>query len=253
MASAWPTIFPAPRSCVGVHDLHHLHLVELVLADHAAGVAPGAAGLAAEARGVGGELDRQLGLGQDLSRTVLVSGTSLVGMRYCSVLAASPPRVTQKQVAFELGQLPGAFQRLAVDDVGRVALGVAVLLRLHVQHELRQRAVQPGRAPHEGEAANPTAWRRFRSPAQRRAHVDVVLDGVKRPRRAGRAPAAHFHVAVFVGAHRHAVVRQVGHGQQQGLQLGLDQVQPLGAGLQFVGDAATSAISASAWRRCPCP
>jgi hypothetical protein len=48
---------------LGVDDLHHLDLVELVLADHAARVAPGAAGLGAEAGRVGRELDRQLRLG----------------------------------------------------------------------------------------------------------------------------------------------------------------------------------------------
>jgi hypothetical protein len=35
----------------------------------------------------------------------------------------------------------------------------------------------------------------------------------------------------------HAGVRQVGQRHQQALQLGLQRVQPLGAGLQFVGDA----------------
>ena len=38
-----------------IDDLHHLHLVELVLTDHAAGIAPGGTGLAAEARGMGDE------------------------------------------------------------------------------------------------------------------------------------------------------------------------------------------------------
>jgi hypothetical protein len=38
---------------------------------------------------------------------------------------------------------------------------------------------------------------------------------------------------VFVSAHWHAVVRQVGHGQQQGLQLGLDGLQPRGRCFQF--------------------
>src|SRR5690606_29110625 len=41
-------------------DLYHLELVELVLTDHAAGIAPGGAGLAAETRRVGDELQRQL-------------------------------------------------------------------------------------------------------------------------------------------------------------------------------------------------
>jgi hypothetical protein len=32
-------------------------------------------------------------------------------------------------------------------------------------------------------------------------------------------------------------LRQVGQAHQDGLQLGLDQLQPLGAGLQLIGDA----------------
>ena len=52
---------PAPgRSLLGVDDLHQLHLVELVLADHAARVLAGRARLGAEARRVAGELERQL-------------------------------------------------------------------------------------------------------------------------------------------------------------------------------------------------
>ena len=51
--------FQRSVAVVGVDDLHHLHLVELVLADHAARVAPGAAGLRAEAGAVRSELDGQ--------------------------------------------------------------------------------------------------------------------------------------------------------------------------------------------------
>ena len=63
------------------------------------------------------------------------------------------------------------------------------------------------------------------------ADVDVVAQ--LEVERAGRAPAAQFHVAVFVAAHWHALVRQVGHGQQQVLQLGLDHLQPRGGGLKL--------------------
>ena len=40
------------RAVVGLDDLHHLHLVELMLANHPAGVATGAARLGAKARAV---------------------------------------------------------------------------------------------------------------------------------------------------------------------------------------------------------
>jgi hypothetical protein len=145
MASAWPTIFPAQRRCVGLHDLHHLDLVELVLADHAAGVAPGAAGFAAETRAVCGELDGQRRRVQDLlahgvgERDLGRGDEVLLGLAF----VATPGY--PEHVFLELGQLPRAFQHLAVHDVGRPALGVAVFLRLRVQHELRQRPVQPRR------------------------------------------------------------------------------------------------------------
>src|SRR5882724_4878283 len=58
IASAWPTISSC-AAALGMRDLHHLDLVELVLADHAARVAPGAARLGAKARRVRRELDRQ--------------------------------------------------------------------------------------------------------------------------------------------------------------------------------------------------
>ncbi len=62
-------------------DRDQLDLLELVLADHAAHVAPAAAGLGTEAHRVGGHAQRQaLGI-DDPSRTMLVSGTSEVGIR----------------------------------------------------------------------------------------------------------------------------------------------------------------------------
>ena len=62
-------------------DLHHLDLVELVLADHAARVLAVAAGLRAEARRVRGEPDRQRFASRISSRTVLVSVISDVEIR----------------------------------------------------------------------------------------------------------------------------------------------------------------------------
>ena len=51
---------------VGVNNLHHLHLVKLVLTDQAPCIAPGAAGFRAEAGGVSRQADRQGRLGQQL-------------------------------------------------------------------------------------------------------------------------------------------------------------------------------------------
>jgi hypothetical protein len=51
---------------LGLGDLNHLDLVELVLADHASGVTPCTARLGTKARAVRGQLDRQLVSGQHL-------------------------------------------------------------------------------------------------------------------------------------------------------------------------------------------
>ncbi len=45
-----------------MNDLHHFHFVELVLAYHAAGIAPAAPGLGTETRSMRGQLHGQIGL-----------------------------------------------------------------------------------------------------------------------------------------------------------------------------------------------
>jgi hypothetical protein len=154
MASAWRGHgFQRFVALLGVHDLHHLDLVELVLADHAARVAAGAARFGAEAGRVRGQLQRQLRFGQHLVAHE-VGQRHLAGRDQVQRLLVSdpspswPPLLTANRSASNLGSCPGAAQRRLVDDVGHIALGVAVLLRLRVEHELRERAVQPGdRAP----------------------------------------------------------------------------------------------------------
>ena len=142
-------------------------------------------------------------------------------MVFTAVLAAF---VGGEQVRLELGQLAGTAQGLGVDDVRGVALGVAVLTGLHVEHELRQGAVQlSDRSAHEGEARAGQLDAGVEVQAQRLANGHVVLN--REIKAAGGAPGAQHHVAVFVAAHRHALVRQVGHGQEQVLQLGLNHLQ----------------------------
>ena len=146
------------------------------------------------------------------SRTLLVSEISLVEIRYCSALRlVAAPRCTQNMSSLNFGSWPGAFEDLAVDDVGRVALGVAMLGGLHVEHELRQRAVQArDAAAQEGEArpAEPRAGVEVQ--AQRRAQVDMVLgrevearaacpSGAPRHWRSRRHPPARCRAAGWAG------------------------------------------------------
>ena len=124
-----------------MHDLHHLDLVELVLADHAARVLAVAAGLRAKARRVRGQLDRQRRERQDLladrvGQRDLRRGNEVLRLAGFASLADG------EHVGLEFRQLGRAHQRVGADDVRRVALGVAMLARLRVEHELPERAVQ---------------------------------------------------------------------------------------------------------------
>ena len=125
-----------------------------------------------------------------------------------------------EQVFAEFGQLAGAQERAVVDDIGRVAFGVAMLLRVRVQHELRQCAVQTGDfALHQAEARAGQFGRFFKIQAQRGTQIHMVFD--VEIERARRAYFADFHVFGFVFAHGHAFVRQVGDAQQQVVQSSL--------------------------------
>ena len=83
-----------------------------------------------------------------LSRTRLVAGTSAVGIRK---KPCSP--CTRNRSASNFGSWPVPCSADAMHQVRHVHLGVAVLARVQVEHELRQRAVQPrDAAAHDGEA-----------------------------------------------------------------------------------------------------
>ena len=211
-------------------DLHHLDLVELVLADHAAGVATGSARLTAEARGMGDELQWQLfGIenfaGDDIGQRDLGSRDQVqVGLVFTGDL---------EQVFLEFRQLTGALQRRSLHQIRGVGLFVAMLAGVQVDHELRQGAMQTGDgAAQQGE----TRARQLGSglevqPAVLLAEGDVILDLEIEAARG--APTRHLDVAVFIGANRHGLVRQVGNVQQQVVQLVLDRIQLTLAGFQL--------------------
>ena len=142
-----------------------------MLADEAAGVLAGGAGLGAEAGAEGAVAEGQLLAVEDLVGVVV--GDRHLGGGDEEALVA--PRGLE-EVLLELGELAGARQRRADDEVGREQLGVPAL-GVHVDHEGHQRPLQPRqRAPVEDEARagdlgraleveHPRASRRARSAA----------------------------------------------------------------------------------------
>ena len=97
----------------GVHDLHHLDLVKLVLADHAARVAAVAAGFRAKAWRVRSQAHGQVRFGDDfISHQVgqrhFRGGDQIQRSIFGFALLAA--LFGGKQVFFKLGQLAGAAQ-----------------------------------------------------------------------------------------------------------------------------------------------
>ncbi len=137
----------------------------------------------------------------------------------------------------EFRQLAGAEQAVAVHQVRRVDLDVAVLLRVHVEHELGERAVQARHGALHQREARPADLRRGVEveAAEFGAEVDMVLRG--KAEFARRAPAPDFHVVGLRLAGRHALVRQVGNHRDESI----DAVEEIGerllVALQLVAEA----------------
>ena len=125
---------------IGVGDRYHLDLLELVLAQHARGVAARAAGFGTEAQGVGGHPAGQGGFFQH------VTGDR-IGERHFGG-GDQPPAVGGLiAVVAELGQLVGAIHRLVAHQHGGHMFGQPVFIDMGVDHELRQRTVNPRHGP----------------------------------------------------------------------------------------------------------
>ena len=202
-----------------------------MLADHAAGVAAVGAGLRAEARRVGDELQRQRFGGDDLVAQQ-VGHRHFGGGDEIQLVRIRAGHV--EQVFLELRQLPGATHRLGVHQVRHIDFGVAVFRRVHVEHELGERPVQLRQRPlHHGKAAAGDLHCGSEVElAEALADIDMVahreIEGLR------RAPAAHFDVGGFILTHRHRFVRQVRHAHQEIVELGLQFGQARFQLLQFV-------------------
>ena len=116
---------------------------------------------------------------------------------------------------------------------------IRLLAGLHVQHELRQRPVQARqRAFHDGKARASEFGAQLKVQPQRLADIHMVFgfksQGCRGAAQASfRAPFTHLDIACFTNAQRHAVMRQIGNGQQQSLQVELNLVQTGAAGFQL--------------------
>jgi len=191
-----------------------------VLADQPADVGAVRAGFAAEAGGVRRVLERQETAVEDLA-AIEIGDRDLGGRDEVQV----PVAADLEQVLLELRQLAGAVERGAVDQEGRLDLGVAVLAGVQRQHEVDQRAFQLGAgAEQHGEAgAGDLGGALEVDDAELRAQIPVRLRlEVERPR---LAPRPHDDVVGGAPPDRHRRVGQIGQPGHQAGALLLDAVE----------------------------
>ena len=148
----------------------------------------------------------------------------------------------------ELRQLRRAEHGVVAHQHRRLDLGIAVLHRVQVQHELLERARQPRERPLQHDEARARELRRRLEihQAERLADLEMLLrrEAVGKNRRL--AVAAHLDIVVLVLAVGNVVERQVGDFGQRGLERGVrlalgrlhfghGRLQPRHLGLEIFG------------------
>ena len=227
---------------LGRGDRDHLHLDELMLADHAPGVAPRSPRLGAETGGQRGDAHGQ-GLLVENFLAHQIGQRHLGGGDQPEVLARA------KLVVAELRELRGAIHGVVAHQHRRVHLFITVVLGVQVQHELAQRPLQPRQRPAQDHEAR---TRHFCRPleihqAQRLADLEMLpgLEAFFEGR--ARSNDAGLHIIMLVGALGNLVERQIGQLQQRHIERqhggGLGGGGAFGLGLDL-GDAGLQLLGA---------
>ncbi len=140
-----------------------------------------------------------------------------------------------EKIRLELWQLTGTQQRASVDQIGNVELGIAVLARVQVEHELRQRAMQSrDTAARHGEARAGNLRRGFEIEAAKLlAELDVVLR--REVERARRAMFTDLDIGGFIAPVGHGGMQSVREAQLPGIELLLNLGDGRIAGRELTG------------------
>ncbi len=191
-------------------DRHQLAFFELVLADQAARVPPGAAGLAAETGGERGHADGQAGRVDDVAGDQVGQAHFGGGDQIAAVAGL-------EDVFLELGQLPGAEGGILVHQQWGIGFGKAMARRVGINHILPERALQAGQGPlQHGKARAGDLGRGFGIVPQFGGDDIVFKRGEIKGARA--APAHVLDIAMLVHTVRHISGGQVGQADEQGFR-----------------------------------
>ncbi len=191
-----------------------------MLANHAAGIAAGSACFGAKARcqrrqahrqfllvenGFADEIcQRHFGGGNEPEPFApeLVQGIFIKGGQRLSL-------DRPKLIVFKFRQLPRAEHGVIANHQRRIDFGIAVLVGVEIEHELPDRALQPGQPLLQHDKARSTQCRRRLEIHEAERATDVVMRFRRERVCAGLAEHMALHIAVLVDALGHVVQRQV--------------------------------------------
>ena len=181
-----------------------------MLADQAAHVGAVRSRFASEARRVGRVLQRQLTPVENLF-AMEIRQRHFGRRNQEQIPVARDP----EQILFELRQVARARQRRAIHHERRLDFAVAVLARVQIEHEIDQRAREPGAATEQhGKPCAGHARGAFEiKDPECRAQLPVRLRLEVHHRR--RAPAPDFGIVRSRLPHRHGLVRKVRQREQR--------------------------------------
>ena len=201
---------------IGMDEIHHLDLVELVDSQHAARHFAGASRLAAETRRVCRKLDGQI-LGLENVVAVEVRDRHLGRRNQPEIVDLAMVEILGK-----LRKLAGSGHRRGIDYERRKHFGVALLLAMHIQHVLDQRTLKLGALAKENRETRTRELHAARKveDAQLLADGDVIenlIGGI-----VPFADSAHDDIRFAVHAGGDLLGRDVGNHQQRIAQTGFD-------------------------------
>jgi len=114
----------------------------------------------------------------------------------------------------ELGELPGARERLVRNQVGHTKLAVAVRPGMHVEHPVDERTLEAGPFPSEKRKAGTGNLRTARQIEQAQRFPQLPVGPRREADLHGLAPLPHA-APLALPTVRHVVERQVGEGEKQ--------------------------------------